>query len=157
MAKSPTKPAMMNLVPPVWAIVYSLIALALHFFWPARLTLFLPNYILAGIVTAAGLGIIIWAWSLFQKEKTDINPASLEHKKLITYGPYRYTRNPMYLGLVTVLTGLAFFFGTIPFILAPVALFLTLNNVFIPYEESALEKGFGKVYRDYKDQVRKWL
>lgn len=157
MKKNPTKTFMMNLVPPVWTMIYSLIALALHFVFPTWLAPYLPNYVLAAIASIAGLGLIGWAAWLFQKEKTEINPASLAHKKLITYGPYRFTRNPMYLGLVFVLTGLAFFFGTVPFILAPIALFLTLNNVFIPYEEKALEKEFEKEYLEYKNQVRRWL
>lgn len=148
---------MMNLVPPVWAMLYSLIALALHFVFPTKLAPYLPNNILAALAMAFGLGLVVWAAGLFQKEKTEINPASLNHKKLITYGPYRYTRNPMYLGLVLILSGLAFFLGTIPVILAPMALFLSLNNVFIPYEESALEKEFGKEYLEYKNQVRRWL
>jgi len=72
-------------------------------------------------------------------------------------GPFKFSRNPMYIGLVNVSLGVSLLFGTVIFLLAPILLFLTLNFYNIPYEEKKMEKIFGKEYLEYKKKVRRWL
>jgi protein-S-isoprenylcysteine O-methyltransferase Ste14 len=70
---------------------------------------------------------------------------------------YRVSRNPMYLGMVVVLLGIAVLFGNIsPFISIPIFVWLIQKN-FIRLEEAALEKTFGDEYREFKNVVRRWL
>lgn len=99
---------------------------------------------------------MIWAWKLFQEKKTPIRPTD-EPSTLVADGPFRFSRNPMYLGIILMLTGVAVWVGSLPMFLAPIAFFIVLSIVFIPHEEKTLERIFGDAYRDYKSKVRRWL
>jgi protein-S-isoprenylcysteine O-methyltransferase Ste14 len=63
----------------------------------------------------------------------------------------------MYVGFVSWLLGLAILSGNLLAFIAPVAMFVTFERVFIPAEEESLEKTFGEKYKNYKKRVRKWL
>ena len=82
---------------------------------------------------------------LFRREGTELNPASTTNRKLVTRGPFRFTRNPMYLGLVIATLGIAFWVGAWPMFLAPIAVFVTTNWVHIPFEEAKMRRQFGRV------------
>ena len=112
---------------------------------------------LALLVGASGLLLAGWGERTFAAEGTDILPASPTNKKLVMRGPFRYTRNPMYLGLVLMAFGFAFYFGTIPFYAVPVLLFLLCNFSFIPFEEAKMQRQFGNQYTDYLRRVRRWV
>jgi protein-S-isoprenylcysteine O-methyltransferase Ste14 len=60
----------------------------------------------------------VWAAGLFRREGTEINPTSPTNRTLVTRGPYRFTRNPMYLGLITFALGIAVWVGAWPMFLA---------------------------------------
>jgi hypothetical protein len=77
----------------------------------------------------------VWAIMLFRREGTEVEPTSPTNRKLITSGPYQFTRNPMYLGLVILTLGIAIWVGAWPMFGAPIALFATANWVHIPFEE----------------------
>jgi protein-S-isoprenylcysteine O-methyltransferase Ste14 len=63
----------------------------------------------------------------------------------------------MYLSLILVTLGIALFFGTPPFFVVPVLLFLLTNSVFIPFEEKNMQRQFGHHYTEYCAVVRRWL
>src|SRR5215468_1811678 len=67
----------------------------------------------------------VWAIVLFHREGTEVKPTSATNRKLITSGPYQFTRNPMYLGLVILTLGIAIWVGAWPMFGAPIALFAT--------------------------------
>lgn len=94
---------------------------------------------------------------MFRRAGTEINPTSATNRKLVVVGPYRYTRNPMYLGLVIVTFGIAVLIGAWPMFLAPVAAFATANWVHIPFEEAKMRRQFGSAYDDYVGRVRRWV
>lgn len=77
--------------------------------------------------------------------------------RLVTSGPFRRSRNPIYLSGVLVSLGIAVFLGSLSPFAIPILIFLTLNMLHIPDEEARLEKLFGKNYLAYKHQVRRWL
>lgn len=93
---------------------------------------------------------------MFKQKNTTVKPFE-KSSGLITEGPFRFSRHPMYLGFVSILFGLAIFLGSITPFLAPMLMFVTLEEKFIPQEEKNLEKIFGKKYRNYKHSVRKWI
>ena len=105
---------------------------------------------------AVGFTIMIWAWKLFRMKGTAVHPFE-ESTHLVTHGPYRFTRNPMYSGITFILLGIAFFAGTPPAFLAPLLFLITIHRIFIPYEEKKMETRFGKEYLDFKRRVRRWL
>ena len=80
-----------------------------------------------------------------------------ETTALITDDVYRLTRNPMYLGIVLMLLGIALATGSLPCYLASLAFFLIIDVVFCPYEERKLEQAFGSDYARYVGAVRRWL
>jgi protein-S-isoprenylcysteine O-methyltransferase Ste14 len=76
---------------------------------------------------------------------------------LVTAGPYRFTRNPMYLGMAGILAGTAIWLGSItPWLVLPAFMRLIAER-FIAPEEAMLERAFGSRYREYCAAVRRWL
>jgi protein-S-isoprenylcysteine O-methyltransferase Ste14 len=110
-----------------------------------------------GIVWAAtGLALSISAALQFRQLHTTVMPHGTP-VQLVTLGAYLWTRNPMYLGILTALIGLAFYQGTLAFWLVPPGFFLIINRFHIPYEEAKLMDLFGKDYKNYRHSVRRWL
>lgn len=103
-----------------------------------------------------GVIIMLWAAIIFRKAGTTINPRGTP-SLLVTKGPFRITRNPMYLGTALMMFGVAFWTGEISFYVAPIAYIAIINTYFIPREEKILESAAGDAYLSYKTRVRRWL
>lgn len=106
----------------------------------------------------AGIGFLlgILAFYSFMKARTTLDPHG-SVKTVVSSGIYRFTRNPIYLGMVLMLVGLPLTFGNVWGIpLAPIFIFL-MNKLVIEHEEAYLEKKFGEGYTGYKSRVRRWL
>jgi protein-S-isoprenylcysteine O-methyltransferase Ste14 len=148
---------MLKLPPPIWALVYVLVGAGMSraLGWP-RLPGLPPSLVGAELVALA-LILPVWAVVLFKRAGTDINPTSVANRELVTSGPYKLTRNPMYLGLVIVTLGTAIWVGAWPMFIAPFALFATLNWVHIPFEEAKMRRQFGATYDGYARRVRRWV
>jgi protein-S-isoprenylcysteine O-methyltransferase Ste14 len=67
------------------------------------------------------------------------------------------TRNPMYLGMLIMLAGVAFFFGTLPFSAATAVYFVIIDRWFCRFEEEKLIAAFGRDYEEYRSGVRRWI
>ena len=93
---------------------------------------------------------------LFKKAGTGIKPFD-EATMLVKDGFYRYSRNPMYLGMCLMLTGSAFLMGSIGALLPIPVFVLIIRNKFVAAEERFLEASFGERYLEYKSTVRRWL
>ena len=94
---------------------------------------------------------------LFRREGTEINPTSPANRRLVTFGPFRLSRNPMYLGLVLTTLGVAFWVGAWPMFLAPIAIFATTNWAHMPFEEEKMRRQFGASFDAYASKVRRWI
>lgn len=77
--------------------------------------------------------------------------------RLVATGPFQISRNPIYLGGIIVLLGIAILLGSLVTFLFPLLLFLILDLVYVPIEEREMEALFGTEYIDYKRKVRRWL
>ena len=130
----------------------SILQLALPGTWTAIAAIPLGG----GAIGALGFGIMLRAWWLFRAHQTAICPTAVT-TMLITGDVYRLTRNPMYLGVVLMLLGVAIGTGGLPFYMATLAFFLIINFAFCPYEERKLEQGFGAAFMAYRERVRRWL
>ena len=105
---------------------------------------------------AAGAGLIVGAIALFIHRRTTIVPSAAPARLVVT-GPYRLTRNPMYLGLTSLFLGLALAlpsFWSLLFVPAPL---LLLQGVIIPFEEARMRATFGADYETYCRRVGRWL
>lgn len=112
----------------------------------------------AALVSGIGAILLSLAVSAFVRAKTTVNPlAPGSAEKLVTSGLFRFSRNPMYLGMLLVLAGWVIWLGTWPAILAP-ALFIWIMTVFqIKPEERSLQLKFGDQFTLYRTRTRRWI
>ena len=109
-------------------------------------------------ILSVGILIFINPVLQFIKSKTTINPIKLEEtNKLVTSGIFKYSRNPMYLGMLMIIISTSIFYLNIYSILTPFLFILWINKFQIKREEVFLTKKFGKEYLSYKNKTRKWL
>jgi protein-S-isoprenylcysteine O-methyltransferase Ste14 len=148
---------MLKLPPPIWAAIYLLLAAVLSWLLGGPKLPGLPVVPLGIAVVAIGWVPSLWAFILFRREGTEVNPTSPVNRRLVTRGPYRFTRNPMYLGLIVVTLGIAIWIGSWPFLIAPIAVFVTANWVHVPFEEAKMRNQFGATYESYVRRVRRWV
>ncbi len=112
--------------------------------------------VLGALFGFACLMLTTWSIRRFWASGTSIVPIR-PTTALVIDGPYRFTRNPMYLGLLLLYAGVASWFGLLwPLLLAPALVWVMGANV-IGREERYLERKFGDKYRGYQAQVRRWL
>jgi protein-S-isoprenylcysteine O-methyltransferase Ste14 len=102
------------------------------------------------------VGSAVAGFSTFKRSGTPVRPGA-EPLQLVITGPYRFTRNPMYLGLLLFLISVFFFTQSLYFLAPPVVFFLVINFWQIPFEEKLLVDRFGEAYRSYCGRVRRWL
>ncbi len=113
-----------------------------------------PGYLLI----VAGLSLDLIAAIQFHRAKTTINPLRPENSSsVVTTGLYRFTRNPMYLGMLTALFGFAFLLKSLSGFLALPVFVLLINQLQIIPEEKTLTQLFGDSYQEYLNKVRRWL
>jgi protein-S-isoprenylcysteine O-methyltransferase Ste14 len=149
---------MLRLPPPIWTMIFLALTAGASWLlgWP--LTPWAPHHALIGAAIFFAGGVLpVWAFALFRREGTEIDPTSETNRALIVRGPYRLTRNPMYLGLVVIALGAAIWLGAWPMLAAPILVFLTANFVHIPFEEAKMRRQFGEAFDAYAHRVRRWL
>lgn len=143
-------------VPPVILLACLLLQAALHTFAPIARVLAAP-WVYAGVAfILLGISVVAGPALAFVRAQTTIIPFQ-ESSALVTSGLYRFTRNPMYVGMLSILVGVAVLCGTLSPFLAPLLFVPVLNARVIRHEESMLEERFGDQYRDYTSRVRRWV
>lgn len=134
------------------ALVYVLAKLPLpqyHFAWTDAVS---GLFLLTGAISAF-LGL--WQFRQARTTSNPLNPSKASN--LVTSGIYRFTRNPMYLGMLFVLIGGIIEFGALlGFVIIPLFVWYMTRFQIMP-EEQIIEGLFGQDYRDYKQQVRRWI
>lgn len=108
------------------------------------------------LLLLCGLSLLVAAAGLFRSKGTTVNPTKAPDR-LVTGGIYRRTRNPMYLGMLMVLTGFPFLVESPAGLLFPVLFFFLMDRSIIPKEEKMVEGVFGEAYRTYKSRTRRWI
>lgn len=108
------------------------------------------------ILIAIGIALPIWGSQTFKRHETNILPYK-DPDHLVTDGPFRFTRNPMYLGMVLVITAVAIFTATTVGFAFPVLFFSIANWWYIPFEEERMSAMFGGKFDAYKKRVRRWI
>ena len=109
-------------------------------------------------ILSIGILILLNPVLKFKKSKTTINPIKFKKvNKLVTSGIYKYSRNPMYLGLLMIVISSSIFYLNIYSILTPLFFYLWINRFQIKREEIFLTEKFGKEYLSYKNTTRRWI
>ena len=119
----------------------------------------IPNQnIVSIIILLVGLLILIIPVSNFIKYKTTIDPIKFKKvNKLITSGIYKYSRNPMYLGLLMIVISSSILYLNIYSVTTPFLFYWWINRFQIKREEIFLTEKFGKEYLSYKTKTRRWI
>ena len=153
---SATDHAQVALPPPLIFLGYLISALLLHWAVPFRLPWPLPLRILGGLLLIGGFALGASAVREMRKAHTTPEP----HKPttaLVTAGPYRFTRNPIYIGFLLVFLGLTLLAGTLWGLLLSPFLIGTVTRWIIHAEETYLDDKFEDEYRAYFARVHRWL
>ena len=142
--------------PPILALIMiALIYLSSLFIVP---TTFNYQGSLSILVLILGLACAIPSFKLFARYKTTISPLKpSDTTVLVTEGMYRYSRNPMYLGLLLLTISSTIWFGTWFGIIINILFIFLINFLQIIPEEEALLEIFGEEYEEYKKNVRRWI
>jgi protein-S-isoprenylcysteine O-methyltransferase Ste14 len=145
--------------PPLVFLVAGGVALTIHRLVPLHVLAgerAAPLRIVGAVLVLAAVSLAIWAVTTFRRIGTTPNPAG-GTTALASQGPYRFSRNPMYLGLVILTTGVALVSNSLwPLLMLPVVVLIIASKVIGP-EERYLEAKFGEPYRAYKARVRRWV
>ncbi|RBP04579.1 protein-S-isoprenylcysteine O-methyltransferase Ste14 [Roseiarcus fermentans] len=146
------------LVPPPVALALSVAAAWLaDRLWPAPfLPPGFPRWPAGGVVIALGLAIALAAIVQFRRAGTAVRP-DRPSRAVLTTGPYRWSRNPIYLAMLLVVAGLAVALDSLWQLAALAVLYGVLRWGVVAREEAYLERKFGAAYRDYARRVRRWI
>jgi protein-S-isoprenylcysteine O-methyltransferase Ste14 len=116
------------------------------------------RHVVAASVALAGACIRVAGVVSFRRARTTANPLKPETTSaLVTTGIYKFTRNPMYVGLLLVLLAWVVFLSSASALVGPVAFVLYINRFQIAPEERVLASKFDVAYAEYKGRVRRWL
>ena len=145
-----------QILPPTYFWVFFLLMIGLHFLFPLMKVIVSPYNYLGILLIVIGLWFNMWSSNFFKKVKTTIKPFE-ESSYLVTEALFKYSRHPMYLGMLLALVGLFILLGSITPLLAIPIFIWVMTQKFILIEEKALEEKFGQNYLEYKDKVRRWI
>ncbi|WP_449046359.1 methyltransferase family protein [Parapedobacter sp.] len=142
-----------NMTPDFYFFLFIGLSFLFHYVCPVSTII---SYSWAGIaLIIIGIVTVALANSILLKKRTSVTPFG-NPSSLITSGPFRWSRNPIYLGMALMLLGVAIFLGSLsPFIFPPVFIII-IDRSIIQNEENRLEELFGKEYLAYKKRVNRW-
>jgi len=148
-----------KVLPPFIYLAGLIVGYVVWWFWPLPVVpaeWSVAVRVVGGVAFAAGAWVMLSAVAMFHRVGEDPNPMA-PTKVLAIDGPYRFTRNPMYLGMALIVGGLALLGNALWPLLALVPGIFIIRTQVIDKEEHYLEAKFGGQYRDFKGRVRRWL
>ncbi|MDO9326699.1 MAG: isoprenylcysteine carboxylmethyltransferase family protein [Methanoregula sp.] len=137
-------------------IILLVLSVLLNFLFPVAAFLSPPATYSGFLIIGFGLVLAFWSRSLFLKNATTLQPSE-EPTSLVTSGPFHLSRNPIYLGMASILFGVAVLQATLVALAFPVIFIGLIEFFIIPGEERMLEKIFGVRYQEYIKNVRRWV
>ena len=148
-----------RILPPFLFAGALVLGFALQLLWPVRIApanQFLLLRVAGGLLVLIAIVLALAARSHFDRAGTNVNPMR-PVTALVLAGPYRFTRNPMYLGLTLLTAGVALGANTLWPIVVLIPTLFVLHREVITKEERLLESRFGDEYRAYRRRVRRWI
>jgi len=143
--------------PPIVLLLVLVLGLFADWLYPVKLVpASVPNVLLGIFIFADALALFVWAIVTIRKAGTQVETVK-PTTAIVADGPYRFTRNPIYLGMMLSLIGLAIAFNTLWLLIALVPFYFVIRHGVVAREEAYLERKFGSVYLDYKQRVRRWI
>lgn len=142
--------------PPGYLLACLVLMLAFRIWLPVYAFIEPPQAYAGLVAVLFGIAVSATSSGMFNKAGAGVEPFS-EATVLVTDGLYRFSRNPMYLGMFIMLLGFAFMMGRLGALLPLPIFVLIIHKRFVIAEESFLEAAFGQKYLDYKSRVRRWI
>jgi len=142
--------------PPIWLLLGLIAIFVCNEYYSGPRFTSLAGQLAGGLLIIAGLLLLVIAAGLFSRAKTGVIPFR-NVSALVTSGIYRYTRNPMYLGMVAILLGCAITVGSSVALLVPPLFAVIVEMRFIRPEEALLRDMFPEQYPAYCERVRRWM
>jgi len=143
-------------LPPTYFFYAIVLMIALHFLLPVSKILRFPWNLLGLVPLVVGAILNLIADRDFKRAGTTVKPYE-KSTTLVTSGVFRISRNPMYLGMVLILFGIAVLMGTLSPYTIVILFAVLMDQVFIKVEERMLEEVFGETWQEYKMKVRRWI
>jgi len=143
-------------LPPTYLLISIAAIIALHFLFPVLIIIPSLWNLLGIIPLALGVFLNLSADNAFHRANTTVRPFE-ESSALITRGVFRISRNPMYLGMVLILPGVAVLVGSLTPYVVVLAFAILMDRMFIKVEERMLAEKFGAEWEAYKRSTRRWL
>jgi len=148
----------LKIPPPAVALVFAISMWGISLCTPALNDDNLAHIFAASIIALIGVSFSVAGVIAFPRAKTTLNPNKpADASSLVTSGIYRFTRNPMYVGLLIVLVSWAGFLNAPWTLIVPAVFFAYISRYQIAPEEKVLLSIFGDTYNDYKVNIRRWL
>jgi protein-S-isoprenylcysteine O-methyltransferase Ste14 len=143
--------------PPIaWALA-AVVGLGLNWLYPLPfVSASIPGRWIGGVVFVAAFALAIWAIVTIRQAGTAVETVK-PTTTIVASGPFRFSRNPIYLGMMLGLVGLSIVFNTLWILVALVLFYFVIRYGVVAREETYLEQKFGRAYLDYKNRVRRWL
>lgn len=142
---------------PILALLVSvLIGLFLNSLFPIATIMYAPINLIGSLFMGLGTALVVLSLFYMRTNRVIIKPGDVP-SKLVKSGPFKFSRNPVYLGYFLISFGVALSLGSVSSFLAPILYFSVVNAIVIPFEESNLKKAFGREYLNYQKSVRKWI
>jgi len=145
-----------NVRPPLVFLASIVAGLAIHLAWPVRVVPPELSVPLGAATTTVAIALFLAAVRSFRRAGTPI-PGNRPTTAVVCTGPYRYSRNPIYLSFCLLQLGIALWVNDIWLLVTLIAAVLLMSLVVIPREEAFLEARFPSEYLPYKGSVRRWL
>jgi protein-S-isoprenylcysteine O-methyltransferase Ste14 len=141
--------------PPAIYLIAIVTGLILHFAWPIP---FIPRSArsFGALIAVSAAALFVWSIRTFQSVGTPV-PGNRPTTTIVQSGPYRFSRNPIYLAFSLFQTGIAFGVDDAWILVTLLPAISVMSLVVIPREERYLEARFGEDYTKYKGSVRRWL
>jgi protein-S-isoprenylcysteine O-methyltransferase Ste14 len=145
-----------RILPLAWLALAFMATAALHRWCPVVTLVPNPLHWIGLIFIIPGLALLLHSGLSFIRAKTGLVPFS-KASSLVTHGFFRFSRNPMYLGMVILLLGTAIYLGSVGAFPPLIVFAWIIDHQFIRNEEIFLAQTFGEDYRAYMRQVRRWI
>jgi protein-S-isoprenylcysteine O-methyltransferase Ste14 len=143
------------IIPPVFVLISLILIIVFYFLIPDFNYIPFPFNLSGLALVFAGFGIMGTTRKLFQKHKTTLFIE--KSSAFIQEGLFAKTRNPMYIGMFTLLFGIGICFGNLFSMITPLGFILMIRFYFIPKEEKLMLDAFGEEYLAYKKKVRRLI
>lgn len=144
--------------PPVVLAAFAAGAVLWAWRWPAASVRLGGREVMAGLLVAAGIGVIAAGILQFRRSRTTVNPLKPEAASaLVDGGVFGWTRNPMYLGMALGLAAVAIWLGNAGGAILLVGFVAYITRFQIAPEERALRANFGEAFDAYAARVRRWI